>query len=172
MAVEIKKIYKEHMPSLRFIGKRYTDSDRQDGSFGAKWREWFGNGYFDVIEKLGASPKNGDSYLGAMRVLGGEFEYWIGMLFPIDTQAPEGFESADIASMDIATCWLYGKEKNGELFGLEVHEKCVEEMAKQGFVRKGDDWCFERYNCPRFTSPDEKGNVILDYCIAIESTGN
>ena len=29
------------------------------------------------------------------------------------------------------------------------------------------DWCFERYNCPRFTSPDEAGNVILDYGISI-----
>ena len=34
--------------------------------------------------------------------------------------------------------------------------------------RKEDDWCFERYNCPRFTTPDEKGNVILDYGISIE----
>jgi len=22
---------------------------------------------------------------------------------------------------------------------------------------------FELYNCPRFTTPDDKGNVILDY---------
>ena len=31
-----------------------------------------------------------------------------------------------------------------------------------------NDWCFERYNCPRFTSPDNNGNIILDYGISIE----
>jgi hypothetical protein len=37
MAVEIKKVYKEHLPAVRFIGKCYTDKDRVNGSFGAKW---------------------------------------------------------------------------------------------------------------------------------------
>ena len=41
-------------------------------------------------------------------------------------------------------------------------------MKALGFKRKEDDWCFERYNCPRFTTPDEEGNVILDYGISIE----
>jgi hypothetical protein len=31
-----------------------------------------------------------------------------------------------------------------------------------------NDWCFERYNCPGFTTPDNNGNVILDYGISIE----
>jgi hypothetical protein len=31
-----------------------------------------------------------------------------------------------------------------------------------------NDWCFERYNCPRYTMPDNNGNVILDYGISIE----
>ena len=52
MAVEIVKTYKEHFPSLRLIGKRYSDEDRQNGSFGHKWGEWFQNGWFDKLEKL------------------------------------------------------------------------------------------------------------------------
>lgn len=28
MAAEIIKVYKEHLPTLRFIGKRYTNADR------------------------------------------------------------------------------------------------------------------------------------------------
>ena len=43
---EIVKCYKEHLPALRLIGKRYTDSDRIGiSSFGAKWGEWFQNGW-------------------------------------------------------------------------------------------------------------------------------
>ena len=167
MAVEIRKTYKESFPSLRLIGKKYSDADRQGGSFGHKWGEWFQNSWFDEIEKLGPIAENDDSYLGVMRVVDGMVEYWIGMLFPVGTEVPAGFESVDIPAFDAAVCWLYGSEKNGELYGLEVHNMVVAEAAKHGFIRKDDDWCFERYNCPRFTAPDDKGNVILDYGIAI-----
>ena len=42
---EIVKCYKEHLPALRLIGKRYTDSDRIGGSR-CKMGEWFQNGWF------------------------------------------------------------------------------------------------------------------------------
>ncbi len=32
----------------------------------------------------------------------------------------------------------------------------------------GAFWFFERYQCPRFTTPDEKGNVILDMCYFVK----
>lgn len=39
---EIIKVYKEHLPAVRFIGKRYTNTDGdKDGGFGYKWEEWF-----------------------------------------------------------------------------------------------------------------------------------
>ena len=44
---------------------------------------------------------------------------------------------------------------------------CLEALRAAGFARKGDDWCFERYNCPRYTTPDGEGNVILDYGISV-----
>jgi len=167
MAVEIRKTYKEHFPSLRLIGKCYSDKDRINGSFGHKWGEWFQNGWFDKLEQLNPIPENDDGYLGVMRVVDGMVEYWIGMFFSENTQAPEGFEYQDIPAFSAATCWLYGDEKNGELYGLEIHNMVVAEANKHGFIRKDDDWCFERYNCPRFTTPDDKGNVILDYSISI-----
>ena len=168
MGAEIIKIYKEHLPSLRLIGKCYKDSDRVDGGFGAKWGEWFRNNWFGEIEKLGVLPENGDAYLGVMRCINNSFEYWIGMFFPIETPAPTGYSYVDIPEGDIATCWIYGKENNGELYGLEPHNMCMDKIASQGWDLQGNPWFFERYNCPRFTTPDEKGNVILDYCIYIK----
>ncbi len=41
--VEILKVFKENIPTMRFIGKKYDD-------FG-HWDEWWQNGWFDVIEK-------------------------------------------------------------------------------------------------------------------------
>ena len=64
--------------------------------------------------------------------------------------------------------YLYDKEGSGDFYSMETHEMCLEELKSLGLKRKEDDWCFERYNCPRFTTPDEAGNVILDYGISIE----
>jgi hypothetical protein len=172
MAAEIIKVYKERFPAARLIGKRYTDADRINGSFSAKWDEWFENKWFHIMigEDLSVMPGDYGSYLGFCRVINGKFEYWIGTVFPLNTPVPEGFDYDDIDEIDIATCWIYGNEKSGELFGCEAHNMCVTEIVKHNYIPNKNHLSIERYTCPRFTTPDEKGNVILDYCIAIERT--
>ena len=103
----------------------------------------------------------------SLRIVNGELEYWVGMFLPAGTAVPEGYEYADIEAMDFAVFWRYGKEDGEEMYGLEAHNRCLELFAEHGWERREDDWCFERYNCPRFTEPDEEGNVILDYGISI-----
>lgn len=168
MAVKIVQAKKESCPAARFIGKRYTDADRVNGSFGAKWGDWWANNWFAPLDQMTGLAINDGSYIGAMHIVDGGVEYWIGMFFAEGTEAPEGYEYVDIQPLDYGVCWLYGSEQSGELYGLDAHNLCLEELKRQGWVRREDDWCFERYNCPRFTTPDEQGNVILDYGIAIE----
>jgi hypothetical protein len=166
--VEIIKVYREKLPELRLIGKRYTDNDRgTDGGYGWKWGEWFEKGYFKTLEGLGSLPENGDAYLGCMRC-NGEFEYWIGMFFPKNTPVPEGFMYAAIPAGDVGICWLYGHENTGELYGAGPHNMCMEKFKEQGWEFADTPWFFERYNCPRFTEPDENGKVILDYGIYLK----
>ena len=171
MAAQIIKMYKEHFSTARLIGKRYTDGDRVDGIFAEKWGQWFQNKWFHKIlgDSLSVMPDDFGSYLGFMRVIEGEFEYWIGTAFPPDTPVPDGFEYIDLGECDVATYWIYGNEQSGELFDPDVHERCLAQLAENGYTPKENAWCMERYTCPRYTEPDEKGNVILDYCIAIES---
>ena len=51
----------------------------------------------------------------------------------------------------------------------DSRKKEIEEFIElmEFLERKENDWCFERYNCPRYTTPDENGNVILDYAVSI-----
>ena len=143
--VEIIKVYRESLPALRLIGKRYTDSDRGiDGGFGKKWSEWFEKGYFKPLEELGR------------------------LFFPEDTLVPDGYMYADIPKGDVGTCWIYGQEDNGELYGQEPHNMCVSKIVEEGWQLAKDPWFFERYNCSRFTKPDDTGKVILDYCIYLK----
>lgn len=161
MAVKIVDVKRESWPAVRFIGKKYSD--------GSRWGEWWQNGWFSLLEGIpGLLPMNEEGNFGIMRIVDGMLEYWIGMFFDRTAEAPEGFEYVDIEPLEYAVFYLYGNEHNGELYGLDPHNLCLEELNKKGWKRWEDFWCFERYNCPRFTTPDENGNVILDYGISIE----
>ena len=167
---DIIKTYEQNVGAMRFVGKKYGDGDRVNGTFGAKWGECFDNGWFGEIEKqisgkLKEIYEDGDAYIGLMRGGHGEpFEYWIGCFMPENTVVPEGFEYVDFPESSLGVCWVYGKED--EVYCLEG--QCGERLERDGFeINYG--WCFERYACPRFTTPDEKGNVILDICFYINA---
>jgi len=163
---ELIKEYKQSVPALRFIGKKYSENDSVNG-FGAKWNEWFDNGWFSVLENLVDGQvkdiyEDGDAYVG---LIGGKgtiespMEYWIGMFMPESTTVPEEFTYIDFPKSLFGICWIYGKEN--ELYGN--YGQCVEKLTAEGFEFNSDlPWCFERYVCPRFTTPDEQGKVILD----------
>lgn len=75
---------------------------------------------------------------------------------------PQGYEAVEIPAGDLGVCFLYGKDSSPDLFGMDAHKACVAAWQERGWTPSG--WFLERYNCPRYTVPDEKGNVILDYC--------
>jgi predicted transcriptional regulator YdeE len=105
-----------------------------------------------------------------------DFQYWIGMMLPEYAKVPDGFSYIDIPEGDVGVCWIYGNETNGEIYGQTAHELCVKKLKENDMENIRDDfgkgvkwnWFFERYNSPRFTNKDEKGNVILDYGIYIK----
>jgi hypothetical protein len=174
MSAEIIKVYKQTVPALRFIGKKYGDKDRIDGMFGKYWGDWHSNGWFDIIKKqFGGDLKNlyedGDASIGLMRWKHGEpFEYWIGIFMPEGTIVPNGYEYHDFIKATLGVCWVYGN--GGEVFMQE--SKCAEKLGEEGHKvltdNNGACWFFERYVGSRFDSPDEKGNMILDICHYVE----
>lgn len=160
---DIVNVFKEKIPSMRFIGKKYN-------SFG-HWGEWWQNGWFDLLEQaMGGTDKilsvweNGGGYVGVeKRSEGQPFEYYIGMFTPENTPVPEGFLHMDFKDLSLGTCWIKGKES-------EVHNTsaCKQKIKEKGMElwhdEQGAVYSFENCVCPRYTSPDENGNIILDYC--------
>lgn len=165
---ELIKVFKENVPEMRFIGKKYPD-------FGGWWGEWFANGWFELIENTmgGADAilkiwQNGAGYVGLERRCDGQpFEYWIGMFTPAETHVPDGFDFIDFPAVALGTCWLYGKED-------EVHDTsaCLSAIKSNNMELwtdyNGGIWSFENCLCPRYTTPDENGNVIMDYCYYVK----
>ena len=185
MAIEILKVYKEHIPAVRFVGKMYTDEDRIDddpnGGFNKYWMEWHKNGWMDILQKLPQIENIDNSPIGLMGIehkdgVHCNFEHWIGIMLPENTTVPNGFSSVDIPESDIMVCWVYGSDKTGEIY--DCHDLCMEKMFEGKWEKirndlKGKDrnwvWWFERYNNQRMSNEDEKGNVILDYGMFINS---
>ena len=160
---EIIKAFTEEVPAMRFIGKKYT-------SFG-HWGEMFANGWFDEIERaMGGTDaitslwKNGGAYVGLeCRSETEPFLYYLGMFTPIGTPVPDGFDFVDFPAGALGVVWICGTEK-------EVHRVKGRKAALQaeGIEVKTDGngviWSFENCICPRYTTPDADGNIILDYC--------
>ena len=165
--MEIVKVYRERLPQVKLAGRRFTDRDRDGaGTFAVWWKRAFEEKWFEPLMKCKGVPGVGPDCLGAMRPKGrdGEFEYWIGMFLAPDAEVPDGFEAEEIAAGDLGVCWLRGDEKSGELVGVEASDAAMAAMTGQGWAFAPGGWFVERYNCPRYTQPDEKGHVILDIC--------
>jgi predicted transcriptional regulator YdeE len=164
---EIVKVYKQDVPATRFIGKKYGESDRINGTFGKRWGDWFQNSWFEAIvgENSVLQYEDGDAYIGLMRCKECEpFEYWIGIFMPVGTTVPEGFACLDFPKATLGVCWVYGKE---DTIYKQCH-KCRQKIEETGYKITKEEWLFERYACPRFTTPDEHGKVILDICFFVE----
>ena len=165
---EIVRVFREPVPAMRFIGKQYA-------GFGPMWGEWFAAGWFDQLEAaMGGVDsilriwENGGGYVGLERRAEGQpFQYWIGMFTPAGTPVPEGFACVDFPSMGLGTCWICGPE-----VGVHDTGACRSLLEGHGMRiwrdAEGGEWSFENCLCPRYTTPDENGNVILDYCYYVE----
>ncbi len=167
---EITKVYVQTIPASRFAGVKYGDEDRVNGGFGEKWGDWFANDRFSKVEVLlteefNSTYEDAGAYVGLMRWKDGEpFQYWIGMFLPAGVSVPEGYGYVDMPEAKLGVCWLHGPE--GELYCHE--DQCADRLSREGheILQDGEGawWFFERYGCPRFTTPDEQGEVTLDIC--------
>jgi hypothetical protein len=159
----ITKCERLHCPPVRFIGKRSTNFP--------DWGAFWANNWFDEIEKAGPrAALNDDSYCVLTGFSPDGTECYLGEFFPENTVVPEGFDHADLPAMDAALCFVQGPEGECHRFVNQRREELIAEIERNGMtLPKGDPpprWAtFERDNCPRWTTPDADGNVILDFAI-------
>ena len=155
---EIVKTYREKLPAVRLIGRKYGEKDANpNGGFAEVWTKWFQEGLFEPLDALPHASAEPDAYLGFMQLTPG-LEYWIGVFCPEGTPPPEGYEALDIQPADLGVCWIQGPE--AEVYGRE--QACMDALKEAGMTPILR--CMERYQCPRFTTPDEQGRIILDLC--------
>lgn len=164
---EIVNTYREQAPASRFIGIKYDESNRVDGSFAHLWTSWFKHGRFNTLVALQTADwlntyPEAASFIGLMRHQAGKaFEYWIGLFLPSDTPVPAGFDSLDLPAMELGVCWVKGLEP--DIYWQE--NACIEQLRAQFTSPKPDEdgWLIvqERYQQARFAE-NEDGVRTLD----------
>lgn len=155
------------LPNMRVIGKEIRPNlDMTDNPIPGFWQKCLSDGTFEILGKLEENSIDA-SYVGWMRDWSkdeGKFTYICGILMKSDTPVPEGFIYRDVPASTVAVGWIQGPEN--EVYPV-AHRLTENAMKDQGYeMDKDNSWCMELYNCPRFTTPMENGDIILDYYIS------
>lgn len=162
----------KRLPKLKLIGKelRLSMAAQMQGPnrLPAFWDECFAANSFEPLEAQTEKILD-PSYVGVMMDWDkgdGDFSYVVGMLMKEDASVPEGYYSALIDETDAAVAYVKGKD-TGDVCSA-AHALTQERLVKEGRTCDQMKWCMELYNCPRFTTPDDKGEIILDYYIPLD----
>lgn len=169
---ELIKFEVKKLPTLKLVGKelRYSMDLHMQGEnrIPTFWDKCFADKIFLPLEKQTGFVYDKD-YVGVMLDWDkgdGDFSYVIGMLMRYGVDVPEGYYCIDINETNVAIGWIKGKNI------LDVcstaHPQTEQALIDNGYKCDNMKWCMELYNCPRFTTPDENGDVILDYYIPID----
>ncbi len=159
----------EKMPAMKVVGREMRHKmGAKENPIPAFWKQCFEDKTFETIEALGAPALDG-SYVGYMTEYSkedGMFTYICGIFMKPDCPVPEGFVSRDVTAADVAVGWVQGPE-----FAIYPVAHTLTQEGLERAKRKPDataDWCAEVYNCPRFTTKQGNGDVILDYYIPVQ----
>ncbi len=132
----------------------------------AFWDKCFTDGTFTALEALTDWVLCPD-YVGFMTdYQGGDntFVYIVGMMMKPGCPVPqEGFVSRPVEPSSAAVGWIQGESTPDVC--MPAHEYTSRAMEEKGYISEGFSWCMELYNCPRFTTPNAEGQIILDYYI-------
>lgn len=159
------------LPQLKLVGKELRHSMeaqmKGDNPLPGFWGECFGEDAFAPLEAQ-ADQVYDPSYVGVMIDWArgdGMFSYVVGMLMKPDAVVPEGYYSVMLDETHAAVGYIRGKDTADVCDN--AHELTEAALKEKGLNCDGMAWSMELYNCPRFTTPDADGNIVLDYYIPL-----
>ncbi len=168
---ELIKFEVVNLPKLYVIGKelRYNMEAHMKGDnrIGPFWGKCFEEKIFSTLEQQGDFIYD-NAYVGIMLDWDkgdGDFSYICGMLFNEGATVPEGFVIREIKETKAALSWIKGKDTADVC--MNAHPITEQAIRDNGLSTENMSWCMELYNCPRYTTPDQDGNITLDYYIPV-----
>lgn len=170
---EIIKFEVKRLPSLKLVGKEFRYNMevhmKGDNRIPDFWDKCFADKTFLSLEKQ-ADFVYDNAYVGVMLDWDkgdGDFSYIVGMLMKDGVSVPDGYFCRDIDETDVMIGWIKGK--NTADVCSTAHPQTEQALKENGYKCDKMKWCMELYNCSRFTTPDENGDIILDYYIPVDA---
>jgi hypothetical protein len=159
------------LPKIYLVGKeiRHNIEDFTKGNsrIPAFWDKCLADGTFSVLEKQ-QNHRYEPAYVGACIDWDtgyGTFSYICGMLFKEGVTVPDGYAIREIGGEKIGVCWIKGKDAADVT--SSAHELTMQAIRNAGLCPNQMKWSMQLFTNPRFSTPDEKGEVILDYYMPI-----
>lgn len=160
------------LPELWAVGKeiRPNIEEQMKGNnpLPAFWGQCFQEDAFKALETQGESVYD-PSYVGVMldwKKGDGHFTYVIGMLMKPGANVPDGYVCRTLPAGRAAVGWIQGKDA-ADVCG-PAHVMTEGALKAEGHSCDTMEWCMELYNCPRYTTPDANGDIVLDYYIPLD----
>ena len=160
------------MPDILLVGKdiRHSMAEQMKGNnpLPGFWDKCFTEDVFKALEAQ-ANYVFDDAYVGVMADWAtgdGCFSYIVGMLMKPGAQVPSGYICRELKAEKVGIGWIQGKDVSDVC--SNAHELTEQRLKSDGHSCANMAWCMELYNCPRFTTPDENGEIILDYYIPLD----
>jgi len=165
----IKKMYRQNLPALRFVGKKYTGNPTPWNILDLLDNWQIHNMFYDIEKRADIDYKTffdgGDSYISLVKKNDdGVFEHWMGMFMPQGTEVPQGYDMIDFPEMTISVCRMYGKRNEIIDYDTECRNKLAEDCFDLKNENLGSQCYFRRFNWHRFFEEDIYGKRLLDYC--------
>lgn len=157
----------KELPRMYVVGRAIrVKMDMEENPIPALWDRCFAEGTFETLEALEDYHLDKD-YVGWLGDWSEDsFVYICGMLMKPEVPVPEGFDWRELAPAKAGVGWIKGRVPE-VLF--HAHDLTLEALLEAGYEPDhGAGWSMELYNCPRYTNPDENGELILDYYIAVK----
>lgn len=159
------------LPKVYVVGKEIKvnmeEMMKGNSPIGEFWEKCMNDDTFETLQKQNVYSNDYVGFMTDWDKGDGNFIYSCGMLL-LDSIAPtDEYTVREIAPTKIGLSWIQGKDITDVC--VNAHDMTIEALKENGQAIGNMSWSMEVYNSPRFTNPDENGNIILDYYVPLVS---
>ncbi len=162
---ELIKFEFRNLPKIYVVGKEIkvkVSEVMMNNPIPKFWKSCMEDCFFNDID-FNKETVYENSLVGFMSEINGDgFSYICGVpLTHNEFTAPDDYTIKETEPMNVAVGYVKGKDV-ADVY-MQAHQFTIEEIKARGYKTDMNSWCMELYNNPRFTQPDQEGNIIMDY---------
>ena len=158
------------LPGLTVAGRavRVRMADEMDDPVSELWSRCHGDGTIDELDALDRFDDAHVGWMGDFDAKTQSFVYLAGVLLAHGASVPDGFDVRTIDPCRAAVGWVQGWPDELVPNAQELTETA---MAETGLQTDDDaGWAMELYSRPRWDTPADNGEVVLDFYVPCQDT--